>query len=339
MTRTPWAGALVSILALASASANAVTSNDDLARLANMSLEQLMSTRVTSVAGRPESRFATPAALTVLTAEDIRRNGFRSVPEALRMVPGMFVGQVNSSSWVIGARGLTGSSLTATRYLVLIDGRLVYDPLLSTTFWDVVDVPLADVDRIEVVRGPGSTLWGVNAMNGVVNIITKKVADTLGTLVEVGAGSNAESTVTLRHGAALDADTAFNAWVKYDRHGDFETAAGIRSRISGHRCTAASASTATSPMPRPTPCRATPTRTRPRTNPCCCPCPAPTGSSSALRRTTPSMAAASCSARCMDLARTAVGSCAPTPPAPSATPRASACAGIPPTSNIAIGCP
>jgi iron complex outermembrane receptor protein len=85
---------------------------------------------------------------------------------------------------------------------------------------------LADVDRIEVIRGPGSTLWGVNAMNDVVNIITKKAADTLGTLVEVGAGTNDESTVLLRHGAALDADTAFNAWVKYDRHGDFETAAG-----------------------------------------------------------------------------------------------------------------
>src|SRR6476619_5058020 len=176
MTRTPWAGgALTLILALASAApANAVTSGDDLTRLANMSLEQLMSTRVTSVAGRPKSRFSTPAALTVITAEDVRRNGFRSVAEALRLVPGMFVGQVNSSSWVVGARGLTGSSLTATRYLVLIDGRLVYDPLISTTFWDVVDVPLADLDRIEVIRGPGSTLWGVNAMNGVVNIITRK---------------------------------------------------------------------------------------------------------------------------------------------------------------------
>ena len=226
MTRTPWVGAAVLTLALACASARAETSTDDLARLANMSLEQLMSTRVTSVAGRPESRFSTPAALTVLTAEDIRRNGFRSVAEALRMVPGMFVGQVNSSSWVIGARGLTGSSLTATRYLVLIDGRLVYDPLISTTFWDVVDVPIADLDRIEVIRGPGSTLWGVNAMNGVVNIITKKAIDTVGTLVEVGAGSNDESSVTLRHGTAVDADTAFNVWAKYDRHGDFELANG-----------------------------------------------------------------------------------------------------------------
>src|SRR6478609_3833561 len=145
MTRTPWAGALISMLALASSPAGAVTSSNDLTRLANMSLEQLMSTRVTSVAGRPESRFATPAALTVLTAEDFRRNGFRSVAEALRLVPGMFVGRVNSSSWVIGARGLTGSSLTATRYLVLIDGRLVYDPLVSTTFWDTADTVLSDI--------------------------------------------------------------------------------------------------------------------------------------------------------------------------------------------------
>jgi iron complex outermembrane receptor protein len=199
---------------------------DPLAKLANMSLEELMNTPVVSVAGRPAARIATPAAVTVLSSEDIRRNGHRTVAEALRMVPGMFVGRINSGSWVVGARGLTGSSLTATRYLVLIDGRLVYDPLISTTFWDVVDVPLADVDRIEVVRGPGATLWGVNAMNGVVNIITRRAADTPGTLVQLGAGSNDEHGLYVRHGAAIDGDTAYRVWAKYDGHGDFEDPSG-----------------------------------------------------------------------------------------------------------------
>ena len=191
-----------------------------------MSLEELMKTQVTTVAGRPSARISTPAALTVLTAEDIRRSGARSIAEALRLVPGMFVGRINSSSWVVGARGLTGSSLTATRYLVLIDGRLVYDPLVSTTFWDTADVVLADIDRIEVIRGPGATLWGVNAMNGVISIITKRARDTVGTLVEVGAGSNGEQQAVLRYGAAPGEDSAWRVWAKYANHGDFEGPTG-----------------------------------------------------------------------------------------------------------------
>ena len=209
--------------AVATADAAAGT---DLARLANMSLEELMKTKVTTVAGTPSSRISTPAALTVLTAEDIRRSGARSVAEALRLVPGMFVGRVNSSSWVVGARGLTGSSLTATRYLVLIDGRLVYDPLVSTTFWDTADVVLADIDRIEVIRGPGATLWGVNAMNGVISIITKRARETVGTLVEVGAGSNGEQQAVLRYGAAPNDQSAWRVWAKYANHGDFEGPTG-----------------------------------------------------------------------------------------------------------------
>lgn len=198
----------------------------DLARLANMSLEELMRADVVSVAGKPKSRMATPAALTVITAEDVRRSGARSIAEALRLVPGMYVARVNSSSWTIGARGLTGASLTATRYLVLIDGRLVYDPLISSTFWDVVDVPLPDLDRIEVVRGPGATLWGVNAMNGVVNVITRNAAATQGALVEAGAGSNGEAGLLLRYGGEAANDGYWRAWAKYERHGEFETSGG-----------------------------------------------------------------------------------------------------------------
>jgi iron complex outermembrane receptor protein len=195
-----------------------------LQQLAQSSIEDLMNVRVTSVAGTPQARETTPAALYVISSEDIRRSGHRTVAEALRLVPGMYVARINSSSWLVGSRGLTGSSLTATRYLVLIDGRLVYDPLISTTFWDTVDLVLADVERIEVIRGPGATLWGANAMNGVINIVTKSAHDTQGTLVQLGAGTQQQSEVDLRHGVALDADSWLRVWGKYTSNGDFRTA-------------------------------------------------------------------------------------------------------------------
>src|SRR5690348_13195158 len=182
--RPTWCATTVSLAFACVAPAHAAPqpadpqADEQLERLGRLSIEELMRVPVTSVAGTKQSLFSTPAAITVITAEDIRRAGHRHVAEALRMIPGMYVGRINSSSWVVGARGLTGSSITATRYLVLVDGRLVYDPLVSTTFWDTVDLVLEDIDRIEVVRGPGATLWGVNAMNGVINIITKSSADT-----------------------------------------------------------------------------------------------------------------------------------------------------------------
>lgn len=218
--------ALALALAAAPCLAGGKPVDQELARLANMSLEELMRTEVTTVAGTPRPRIATPAALTVITAEDIRRSGHRNIVEALRLVPGMYVGRINSSSWVAGARGLTGSSLTSSRYLVLVDGRLVYDPLLSITFWDTVDVPLPDVDRIEVIRGSGATLWGVNAMNGVVNIVTRRAADTQGTLLQAGVGDHDESSLLLRHGATTGTGTAWRAWAKYEHHGNFEDADG-----------------------------------------------------------------------------------------------------------------
>ena len=185
-----------------------------------------MKVPVTSVAGPRQSRFSTPAAIAGLTAEYIRRSGHRHLAEVLRMGPGMFVGRVNSSSWVVGARGLTGSSITATRYLVLVDGRLVYDPLISATFWDTIDVTLDDVDRIEVIRGPGATLWGVNAMNGVINIITKPADQTLGTRFKVGVGDEERANVTWRYGARLNDRAAWRIWAKYFERGDFEAPAG-----------------------------------------------------------------------------------------------------------------
>jgi iron complex outermembrane recepter protein len=226
----PGRAALALALALAALLAappvRAAFTETDARKLASLSLEELMQVEVTTVAGVGQARISAPAALSVISAEDIRRSGHRSLAEALRMVPGMYVGQVNSSSWLVGTRGLTASSITANRYLVLIDGRVIYDPLLSSTFWDVNDVLLDDIDRIEVIRGPGATLWGVNAMNGVINVITRDAQETTGTLARLGHGSHERGFAAVRHGAAFDGG-AWRAWGRYDRRGDFENAAGV----------------------------------------------------------------------------------------------------------------
>jgi len=205
--------------------ARAAMTDSEARRLAELSLEDLMQVEVTSVAGTAQSKLAAPAAVTVLTAEDIRRAGHRTLAEALRLVPGMYVGRINASSWLVGSRGMAASAITANRYLVLIDGRIAHDPLLSTTFWDSADRLVDDIERIEVIRGPGATLWGQNAMNGVISVITRDARDTVGTVARVGAGEDLRTLASLRHGAG-DADGAWRVWAKYTRHGDFQNAAG-----------------------------------------------------------------------------------------------------------------
>jgi iron complex outermembrane recepter protein len=168
---------------------------------ADLSLEQLMKIEVTSAAKRPESILNTPAAVFVLTNEDIRRMGARSVPEALRMVPGLNVAQITASTWAISARGFNGRF--ANKLLVLVDGRTVYTPLFSGVYWDRQDTILEDIERIEVIRGPGAALWGANAVNGVINIITKNARDTQGGYAQVGAGSDDQARGEVRYGGAL----------------------------------------------------------------------------------------------------------------------------------------
>src|SRR5882672_6468534 len=146
--------------------------------LKNLSLTELMDIEVTSVSKRPEKLSETASAIQVITQEDIRRSGVTSLPEALRLASNLEVAQVDSSQWAIGARGF--NSTAANKMLVLIDGRTVYTPLYSGVFWDVQDTLLADVDRIEVISGPGATLWGANAVNGVINITTRNAKDTQG---------------------------------------------------------------------------------------------------------------------------------------------------------------
>src|SRR5256884_8878402 len=157
---------------------------DSLQALKRLTLDQLMNIEVTSVPPRAERLAKTSSAIQVITQEDIRQSGATSLPEALRLAANLQVAQINSREWAISARGFNSTS--ANKLLVLIDGRTVYTPLFSGVFWDVQDLLLSDVDRIEVISGPGATLWGANAVNGVINVITKDAGDTQGGLLSGG---------------------------------------------------------------------------------------------------------------------------------------------------------
>ena len=182
------------------------------AALKKLSIEQLMNLEVTSVSRRPERLAQAASAIQVITQQDIRRSGASSLPEALRLVTNLQVAQVNSRDWAISARGF--NSTTANKLLVLIDGRTVYTPLYSGVFWDVQDVPLGDVDRIEVISGPGATLWGANAVNGVINVITKRARETQGLVVSGGGGTELRGFGTTRYGGALGSHVNYRIYGK-----------------------------------------------------------------------------------------------------------------------------
>ena len=180
--------------------------------LKKLSIEQLMNLEVTSVSRRPERLAQVASAIQVITQQDIRRSGASSLPEALRLATNLQVAQVNSRDWAISARGF--NSTTANKLLVLIDGRTVYTPLYSGVFWDVQDVPLGDVDRIEVISGPGATLWGANAVNGVINVITKRARETQGLVVSGGGGTELRGFGTTRYGGALGSHVNYRIYGK-----------------------------------------------------------------------------------------------------------------------------
>jgi iron complex outermembrane receptor protein len=184
--------------------------------LRHMSLEDLMNIEVTTVSRTPEPSANTPAAVYVITADDIRRSGARSIPEALRLAPGVQVTRITSDQWAIGIRGFTDR--LARSMLVLIDGRAVYSTLFAGTYWEVQDTLLDDIDRIEVIRGPGGTLWGANAVNGIINIITKRATDTQGTYVQAGGGSFQNGFASVRYGGQHGDDLHYRAYGKvFDR--------------------------------------------------------------------------------------------------------------------------
>jgi iron complex outermembrane receptor protein len=180
------------------------------AEIKKLSLEELMNIEVTSVSKKPEKLSGAASAIQVITAQDIRSSGAKTVAEALRLASNLQVAQVNSSQWAISARGF--NNVLANKLLVLIDGRSVYTPLYAGVFWDVQNIMLEDVDRIEVISGPGGTLWGANAVNGVINIITKSARDTQGLFVEAATGSSMPGLGSLRYGGQVNADLAYRVY-------------------------------------------------------------------------------------------------------------------------------
>lgn len=197
----------------------------DVQRLTEFSLEQLMELRVevTSAGRKPQKLEDAATAITVISAEDIRLSGMTSLPELLRMVPGLQVAEINGNTTAIGSRGFTHRF--SNKLLVLLDGRTLYTPTFSGVFWDAQDVVLEDIERIEVIRGPGGTLWGANAVNGVINITTKSAAATQGGLMSVGAG-NYERQGTVRYGGELGENGHYRVYAKDAGYDSFPLASG-----------------------------------------------------------------------------------------------------------------
>ncbi|HXA15808.1 MAG TPA: TonB-dependent receptor [Thermoanaerobaculia bacterium] len=191
--------------------------------LVNLDLKELMDIEITSVSRRPERLSDAAASIFVITGDDIRRSGATNLPEALRLAPALQVVQVSASSYTVSARGFISSS--SNKLLVLIDGRVVYTPFFAGVFWDVQDVLLEDVERIEVISGPGGTLWGVNAVNGIINIITRSAKQTQSELLTAGAG-NRESIGAMRYGSGAGAYGGYRLYGKYVDRSRTETANG-----------------------------------------------------------------------------------------------------------------
>lgn len=185
--------------------------------LSSVSLEDLMNIQVTSVSKKAEKVSQAAAAIFVITQEDIRRSGANNIPDLLRMVPGMDVSQINANDWAVSARGF--NQQFANKLLVLIDGRAVYTPLLGGVNWDTLDVPLEDIDRIEVIRGPGATVWGANAVNGVINVVSKSASDTQGGLLAAGGGTEAQAHATAQYGGSIHTATHYRVFANYLNQG------------------------------------------------------------------------------------------------------------------------
>ena len=189
--------------------------SDSLDNYLSLDLQELLSLEVTSVAKKKQRLSDSAAAIYVITNEDIRRSGVTSIPEALRLAPGIQVARIDSNKWAISSRGFNGQF--ANKLLVLVDGRSVYTSTFSGVYWEVQDVLLEDIDRIEVIRGPGATIWGANAVNGVINIITRTADRTQGTLAQLGAGNEEKAQLSLRRGFEFGGEHYGRLYAKFNR--------------------------------------------------------------------------------------------------------------------------
>ncbi len=200
--------------------------------LTEFSLEDLMNVQVTSVSKKEQKLAKTGAAIFVITQEDIRRSGSTSIPDLLRMVPGVDVARVDHSNWAVSIRGFNG--VYANKVLVLIDGRSVYHPAFSGVLWYAQNVPLEDIDRIEVIRGPGGTVWGANAMNGVINIITKSASATPGGMIVGGGGSKDQADALVQFGGKAGTHGDYRVFARYSNLGRSDPASTAPAADSRH---------------------------------------------------------------------------------------------------------
>jgi iron complex outermembrane recepter protein len=189
--------------------------------LTSLSIEDLMNFPVTSVSKTEQSLSRAPSAIFVITPEAIRRSGANNIPDLLRMVPGLNVARINANAWAVSARGF--NARLSNELLVLMDGRTVYTPTFGGVFWDVLDLPFGNVERIEVIRGPGASIWGANAVNGVINIITSKSSATQGLRLVAGDGNVDQGFGTVQYGGVLGKRTSYRAYAKYFNQGQFPT--------------------------------------------------------------------------------------------------------------------
>ncbi|SFV14201.1 TonB-dependent receptor plug domain-containing protein [Pseudoduganella namucuonensis] len=220
--------AVSTLLALGPAGAATVADGD----LADLSIEQLSNIVITSVSRQEERLGNAAASIYIISAGEIRRGGVRSLPEALRLAPNLQVARVDARNYAITARGF--GTVFQNKLLVLIDGRTTYSPLFSGVYWDAHDLVMEDIERIEVISGPGATMWGVNAVNGVINVITKSAKDTAGALASVVAGAN-EKDGTARFGAGLPNGGHYRLYARYMQVDDTYTAAGVNTRFGMQR--------------------------------------------------------------------------------------------------------
>ena len=204
--------ALLTTSTLGGAFAPPVSAGQDLGQV---TLEDLMKIHVTSAARKSQRTEDVPAAVYVITRNDIRRSGLTSLPEILRLAPGVQVAQVNANKWAVSIRGF--NELYSSKLLVLVDGRSVYSRTFSGVFWDMQDLMVSDIDRIEVIRGPGGAVWGANAVNGIINVITRPAADTTGLSVSLSAGTFDRERVGVRYGGTIGggAYRVFSQWSGY----------------------------------------------------------------------------------------------------------------------------
>lgn len=200
--------------------------------LTQTSVEDLLNLEVTSVSKKQEKLSKTPAAVFVITREDIARSGATNIPDLLRMVPGLDVAQVNQSTWAIAARGF--NDVYSNELLVTVDGRIVYTPSFGGVFWDTIDMPLEDIERIEVIRGSGGSIWGANAVNGIVNIITKSAADTHGAFVSAQGGMQNYGEATAQYGGKAGSATDYRIYETYSNEGALNLQDGTNGGDASH---------------------------------------------------------------------------------------------------------